>query len=575
MITALILTVVGCNSTDSLAPDSGSPVPGDQPAFASVSFAGGIPFGISAMPTSAYGSRYNGALENIWPNYLLSELAAIKAAGGKAALMFAGNEKYYKDANGHFSLSLWKQRIDRFKGVDFSAYVNDGTIIGHYMIDEPNDPANWNGEPVTPATLDQMGQYSKQLWPNMPTIVRTEPRYFTSSPKYVDAAWAQYLFRRGDVNDYIKRNVTEAQDRGLALIVGLNLLKGGDPNGTPMTPSEVQTFGSALLSSSYPCAFISWMWDATYLSTSGINSAMDQLRSKAQNRSVRGCRGSTDTPTTSEPAPTPAPAPTPTPTPMPGAGATLPFGLSLAPTSEYSGEWTSTVYRASPSGLVARLDQGEAAGMKLVVSLAAPAATRNADGTFSLAKWKTVVDQYRSLSLAGYVSDQALYLHLLVEQPNCKSCWGGTAIPWETVEEMARYSKSIWPGLATAVRVPPTTLAGASFTWTYLDAGWAQYNTKFGDPASYLAKQVAAAGAEGLGLVAGLNLAEAGGANTAPMTASQIKQFGTILASDPSVCALVGWRYDSGYLSQTGIRQALDSVATVARSRGSVPCAVS
>jgi hypothetical protein len=299
VLAALALTFGACDSADSFSPEGSAPIDqagpptsdADTPALAT-DFAGGIPFGTAGQPTSAYGSLWNGALQNNWPKYLLSQLAAIKSRGGKVVLMFAGNEKYYKDADGHFSFTKWKQRIDRFKGVNFSSYVKDGTIVGHYMIDEPNDPANWNGQPVPPSMLDQMGQYSKQLWPDLPTIVRTEPRYFGSNPKYVDAAWAQYLARRGDVNDYIKRNVSEAQNRGLALIVGLNFLKGGTPNKTPMTASQVEAWGSALLSSSYPCAFISWKYNTDYLSGTGIKSALQTLRDKAENRSSKSCLGS-------------------------------------------------------------------------------------------------------------------------------------------------------------------------------------------------------------------------------------------------------------------------------------------
>jgi hypothetical protein len=110
--------------------------------------------------------------------------------------------------------------------------------------------------------------------------------------RYLDAAWAQYLTRRGNVNDYLKRNVSDAQQRGLALVVGLNIIHGGNPNGTRMSASEVSTYGSAMLSSTYPCAFISWQWNTTALTSSGMPTAMDNLRKKAQNRALRSCRGS-------------------------------------------------------------------------------------------------------------------------------------------------------------------------------------------------------------------------------------------------------------------------------------------
>ena len=56
---------------------------------------------------------------------------------------------------------------------------------------------------------------------------------------------------------------------------------------------------------------------------------------------------------------------------------------------------------------------------------------------------------------------------------------------------------------------------------------------------------------------------------------TDFKTFGTILASAPSVCAVVGYQYAASYLSQTGIRAALDSVATVAKRRTAGSCVVS
>ena len=40
-----------------------------------------------------------------------------------------------------------------------------------------------------------------------------------------------------------------------------------------MTASQVKAWGSALLSNSYPCAFISWKYNTDYLSGTGIKSA--------------------------------------------------------------------------------------------------------------------------------------------------------------------------------------------------------------------------------------------------------------------------------------------------------------
>jgi hypothetical protein len=558
---AVLLTLAGCSATDSLEPESSPPV------LSSTGFAGGIPFGVFALPTGEFDDRYDGSMRIIYPQFLLKELAGIKARGGRLALNLAGGQRTFTDASGHFSLTLWKERVARFKGVDFSAYVNDGTIIGHYLIDEPNDPSNWNGTPIPGSTLDEMARYSKQLWPGMATIVRTYPDYlaqWSGTYQYLDAAWAQYVDRKGPADEFIAHNVAQAKAKGLALIVGLNILQGG-PGGAAMTASQVESWGTALLSSTYPCAFISWKYDAGYLSSAAIQRAMDVLRARAKDRSTASCGGS----------PTAPPPPEPPSAPSSATG-TLPFGLAFAPAQEYStGDWTGTQYRASPADLVQRLGQARSAGMRIVVMLASKRESRNTDGSFSLTRWKAAVDRYRSLSLGSYVSDGTFYLHHLVDQPNCPSCWGGKAISWETVEEMARYSKSIWPALPTSVRVPPSKLAAASFRWAWLDAGGINYNAGQGDLRKYLAGQVAQAKSEGLGLVVGLNLVDAAGYGTAPMTASQIRQFGTIPAQEPSACALVGWSYDADYVGQSGIRGALDSVATVARARAAPSCVVS
>jgi hypothetical protein len=569
LLATIVAGLLGCNSTDAFNPEDSTPpnVTGQGAETVpqlSVSYAGGIPFGIFDMPNESFGTRYNGAMRIIGPSLLLSDLAAIKAAGGRVVINFAGGRSRFLDGSGNFSFSLWKASVDRFKGINFSSYIQDGTIIGHYLMDEPNNPVRWNGKTVPPSMIDAMAQYSKQLWPGMATMIRAYPDYLDNwdgTYHYLDAAWAQYVYRKGPAADFLSQNVSLASKQGLGLIVGLNILKGGVGD-APMTPAQVESWGSTLLNSSYPCAFLSWEYDAGYLSNSGIKSAMDVLRGKAQNRSTRSCRAAAASTT---PPPT-NPAPTPT-------GAPLPFGLLQTPTDQYSTRWTGAMDVATPAELVARLSKARSSGMKIVVKLASTG-LKNADGTFSLTRWKAQVDAFRSLSLGSYITDKTFYLHDLVDQPHCPSCWGGQAISWATLEEMARYSKSIWPGLATTARVAPSRLAEATFRWTYLDAGWAEYNTKMGDLKTFLSAQAAQAKLEGLGLVAGLNLLDGSGYGTSPMSPTQIKTFGSILAGNASVCALVGRSYNASYLSQTGVRDALDAVTTVAKSRSAASCVV-
>jgi hypothetical protein len=302
LLVGMALVFGACNAGDSVEPDSNTPLPVQNPdgptgeavsdpALAIVSFAGGIPMGLFHLPTSDFGSLYNGAMLTPGPSVLLSYLAAIKARGGKVFLNLPGAQKYFKDSNGHFSFTKWKAQVDRFRNVNFSSYINDGTIVAHYLIDEPYDASNFNGQSVGGSTLEAMAKYSKQIWPGMATIVRAEPYKipWSGTYYYLNAAWAQYTYRKGNVSDYLTKNVSSAQKMGLALVVGLAIHTGGI-NGTDMTASQVQTWGSTLLGSSYPCAFVSWKY-GDWVLTSSMKSAMSVLRNKAQSRSAKNCRG--------------------------------------------------------------------------------------------------------------------------------------------------------------------------------------------------------------------------------------------------------------------------------------------
>ncbi len=301
---ALVLALAGCDKPDSFGPDHLAPadaaetlvadeswmeaVPVGDPGLAAVTRRG-IPIGHFAQPVSTFGRIYNGGHKNFSPNGIVRELSAIRARGGRVVVAFAGSPRYYKE-NGHFSLTKWKARVNRFRGINLSSFVKDGTITGHYMIDEPNDPANWRGKRVPPSVLEEMAKYSKRLWPGMATIVRTEPSYLARNHRYLDAAWAQYLSRKGAPEAFLRRNVADAQNRRVGLVVGLNVLHGGTPNGTKMTAKQVKSWGSTMLNSSYPCAFISWTYDGRFLTSRGMSDAMGALRRKAQERSNRSCR---------------------------------------------------------------------------------------------------------------------------------------------------------------------------------------------------------------------------------------------------------------------------------------------
>src|SRR5215210_1763202 len=298
-LAALAWSLAACTSTEepTSVPETPASAVAVPPVFSS-SGSGGIPFGMWALPTSEFGAVYTGAHRNIAPGGLLKELAAIKARGGRIVPAMAGNQKYFKDADGHFDFNKWKARVDRYRAVDFTSYIEDGTLIGHYILDEPNDPANWNGQTVDGPAVEAIAAYSKHLWPTLPAIVRVSPEYLAQWGKIyrnLDAAWAQYTTRFHEPGPYLKRQVSAAQSVGLALVTGMNTRLGNKlDNGEKVSFSAelVRSAGSALLADYYPCAFINWEYVPDYMARADIQAAMKDLSSLAAQHASRSCRGS-------------------------------------------------------------------------------------------------------------------------------------------------------------------------------------------------------------------------------------------------------------------------------------------
>jgi hypothetical protein len=273
--------------------------PAEGLALASV-FRGGIPFGTFHLPTYAYGAVFNGNITVISPPYLMSALNQARRTGTRIVVSFTGNDRHYKNANGTFSLAKWKARVARYRGMALASYINDKTLLAHYLVDEPNDPSNWNGTTISRATLDEMARYSKSLFPTLPTAVRAAPKYLRGyNYRYLDAGWAQYHSRFKDPKAWLAIQVRDAKLSGLALIVGVNILAGGTPGGMTgfypgsyaMTATQLRNWGGALLADPYACAFLGWQYNTRYLSRLDIRSAMVYLSAKARARPIKSCRG--------------------------------------------------------------------------------------------------------------------------------------------------------------------------------------------------------------------------------------------------------------------------------------------
>jgi len=264
----------------------------------------GIVYGTFNMSSGLISSVLTGTTQAVASTSgMLPVIVEVKAKGGRMVLKLSGGSaSHVKNADGTFNLTKWKAVVDRFRAVNLAPYITDGTIVGHYLIDEPNMAHRWGGKIIPQATIEAMAKYSKQIWPTMPTIVRVVPTWLAAAPvtyTYLDAGWAQYTAVKGDATKWVTAEVTAAKAKGLGLVVSLNVLDGG--NGSSgirgvtsgkysMSASELRSYGTALLNQTYTCAFYQWMHNSTYFGRSDIKSAMSELSTKARAHVKTSCK---------------------------------------------------------------------------------------------------------------------------------------------------------------------------------------------------------------------------------------------------------------------------------------------
>jgi hypothetical protein len=320
-LTGLLVFSFACvdDTADPAGPSSSAELPADapmdlmEPADLDVaptlidqrSSLPGIVFGTSGMRNEDLNKVHTGWKNGgpLTPKNIISWLSGARAKGGRAIVKLSkGSDHYIKNSDGTFSLSKWKALVGAYRNVNLDPYIKDGTIVGHFLIDEPHRSARW-GKPISHATLEEMAKYSKQLWPQMPTMIRVVPSWLGEAKfqyRYVDAGWAQYEPGKGDPKRWVEAETAAAKREGLGLVIGLNVTDGGDGSSGirgdsrgkwAMSATELRRNGLAMLSSSHGCAFIMRAHVESYYERSDIKRAMAELSSKAKAHSRTSCQG--------------------------------------------------------------------------------------------------------------------------------------------------------------------------------------------------------------------------------------------------------------------------------------------
>jgi hypothetical protein len=266
--------------------------------------ASGIAFGAFDMPPTMMGSKFTGIARASGSYDVLCTLATARRAGARIIVRMSGGDRYFRNPDRTLNLEKWKARIDRYKRVSLllQTFIDDGTLIGHYILDEPHNAETWKNQ-VPFEIVEEMARYSKELWPDLTTVVRAYPDWLSKASfrwQYLDAAWAQYSGRKGEVRQWMKDQSAYARSEGLGLFVGLNFLNGGDASSGIEGPREgaysmsaqhIREWGAVLAADPYACAFYSWKYKGSYFDRPDIKSALEEVASKAANRERKSCKG--------------------------------------------------------------------------------------------------------------------------------------------------------------------------------------------------------------------------------------------------------------------------------------------
>jgi hypothetical protein len=250
----------------------------------------GLPFGPFHLPDSLIAKPYTGLLRASTPAKLLAVLKIARKNHVRVVVKLAYDSKDYSNPDSTFSLDLWKQNIDAYRGIDISSYITDGTIIGHFLIDEPRDASNWGGVRVSYADVEAAAAYSKSIWPMLPTGAGSSAGEMEAGAPFasLDFAFSQYREKKGDLATWLAGQTAAAQRAGLGILLSINLLDGNIDN-TPYSASQLAAVGAVLAAEPYACGLTMWKYDSLYFADAEVKSALASIAKVANGRPGHRC----------------------------------------------------------------------------------------------------------------------------------------------------------------------------------------------------------------------------------------------------------------------------------------------
>lgn len=235
------------------------------------------------------------------------------------------------------------------------------------------------------------------------------------------------------------------------------------------------------------------------------------------------------------------------------------------------------------------LPQARAAGIRMTLRMTGDHERYTRNGDFDVHAWKAQLAPWLGSGVQPYIDDGTLVGHMLLDDIHT---FPGDPPTAAELEEMARYSKSVLPGLMTYVRERATQMpVPDGGTYAYVDANVNQYKALDGDVREWAVAESTQSRALGLGLIHGLNLPDGGdGRSGQPgwrpdrfaMSADEVREYGAVMADVDGVGMFLNWEYDNEepwtdgsigatYLRQPDMEAALRELGELVAQKPAVP----
>lgn len=193
----------------------------------------------------------------------------------------------------------------------------------------------------------------------------------------------------------------------------------------------------------------------------------------------------------------------------------------------------------------------EDSGMKVTLRLTAWNDNLATNGNFDISKWKEDLLVWKNSGVQTYIDNGILVGHMMLDDILTFTGANPTAAE---IDEMARYSKELLPGLMTFVRNRATTMpVPADGTYDYLDAVVNQYEVLHGNVETYAVTEAAAAKKLNVSIINGLDIADGGDGSSGQagwrkgfyaMSDVEIMRYSEVLLHVPGVNMFLMWEYD-------------------------------